>query len=280
MLEQFWLFHCGWIRVPRPAFVAGARLDFPRLPFLAGLAIHPEHGPILIDAPFGRAGFGNLGKFIGTLARTTGMKFDEDWSVGARVQQLGFRPDEVQHICMTHLHFDHTGGLHELPNATIHVCSDEWERSRSLEGLSAFKSGVQPEDFDERDDDVELFAMPPHLDTGSQGEDIFGDGSIRAIGLPGHSAGHVGYRLQFEESSILFAGDAAFSTSQFQGRRSLGYFPRQVAHARGDMKRSLRALRTFHADQPDVRIVVSHDFELGEQCVDGPTRLYDPARQG
>ncbi len=279
MLEQCWLFHCGWIRAPRPAFVAGTRLDFPRLPFLAALAIHSKHGPIVIDAPFGRAGFGNLSSFIGALARTTGMKFDEAWSVSARVEQLGFRPEEVQHICMTHLHFDHTGGLYELPNATVHVCTDEWEYARGLTGVSALRAGVQPEDFGERDD-VEAFPMPPHLDSGSEGEDIFGDGSIYAVGLPGHSVGHVGFRLCFEESSILFAGDAAFSTSQFHGRRSLGYFPRQIAHDRGDLKRSLRALRAFHADHPDVRIVVSHDFELGDQCMNGPTRLYDPAREG
>jgi glyoxylase-like metal-dependent hydrolase (beta-lactamase superfamily II) len=277
MLEQFWLFHCGWIRLPRPAFVAGARLDFPRLPFLAGLAVHPEHGPILFDAPFGRAGFGNLGKFIGALARTAGMKFEEEWSVSARIQQLGFRPEEVEHVCMTHLHYDHTGGLPDVPNASIHVCRAEWEYTRSLDGIAAFKAGIKPENLDDRDD-VELFEMPPHLDADPTGADIFGDGSIRAVGLPGHSAGHVGYRLRFDDASLLFAGDAAFSAKQYESRRSLGYFPRQIAYDRTELKRSLRALRTFHAENPDVRIVVSHDFELGEACLDGPTRLYDPSR--
>lgn len=277
MLEQFWLFHCGWIRVPRPAFVAGTRLDFPRLPFLAGLAVHTELGPILIDAPFGRSGFKHLGKFIGTIARTAGFTFDTDWSVSARIEQLGYRVDEVEHVCMTHMHFDHTGGLSEVAEATIYISDTEWEHVTSLEGKHALRGGVQVEDFVGLSDQVQTYSMPAHFDVAPDGHDIFGDGSIRAVGLPGHSVGHVGLMLGFEDdSNILLAGDTAFDNSQISSSKSLGYFPRQVADSRREVKRSLRALRSFHAAHPDVQIVPSHDFELGERCFDGPTRMYDP----
>jgi glyoxylase-like metal-dependent hydrolase (beta-lactamase superfamily II) len=277
MFEQFWLFHCGWIRLPRPAFVAGTRLDFPRLPFLAGLAIHPEHGPILIDAPFGQGGFRDLGRFLGTIAKTAGLRFEPEWAVSARVEQLGYSCDEVEHVFLTHMHFDHTGGLDAFDNATVHVCEDEWSHARQLEGIQALRAGVQVEDLLGIEARMAPFEMPPHLDEDPEGIDLLGDGSIRAVGLPGHSTCHVGYRLWFEDgSSLLHAGDAAFSMRQIRGRKSLGYFPRQVAESRRDVKRSLRALRTFHADHPDVELVVSHDFSLGDSCFDGPIRLHDP----
>lgn len=277
MFEQFWLFHCGWIRLPRPAFVAGTRLDFPRLPFLAGLAVHTEHGPILIDAPFGRDGFRDLGSFLGTIAKTAGLRFSAEWAASARVEQLGYSCDEVEHIFLTHMHFDHTGGLDAFENATVHVCQSEWNHARALEGIHALRAGVQVEDLLDVERHIEPFEEPEHLDENPEGLDLLGDGSICAVGLPGHSVGHVGYRLRFDDgSSLLHAGDAAYSMRQIRGRKSLGYFPRQVAESRRGIKRSLRALRSFHAEHPDVEIVISHDFDLGEACFDGPTRLRDP----
>ena len=274
MFQQFWLFHCGWIRLPRPALVAGTRLDFPRLPFLAGLAVHADIGPVLLDAPFGRGGFRDLGRFLGTIAKTAGLRFDEDWSVASRVEQLGFDREDIEHIVLTHMHFDHTGALDEFERATVHACETEWRHSRDLEGIDALRAGVQVEDLLGLSGRLETFEMPAHLAEDQDGHDVFGDGSLRAVGLPGHSIGHVGYLLEFDQGSrLLHAGDAAYSLEQIQHGKSLGYFPRQVSESRAELKRSLRALRAFHEQNPDVEIITSHDFDLGERCFDEPTRL-------
>ena len=52
--------------------------------------------------------------------------FAEDWP-GARADLLGAlaeagcRPDQVDHVVLTHLDFDHCGGCLELPSARVHV---------------------------------------------------------------------------------------------------------------------------------------------------------------
>ena len=38
---------------------------------------------------------------------------------------LGVRPDAVDTVIVTHLHFDHAGGLHLFPNATLHMQAAE-----------------------------------------------------------------------------------------------------------------------------------------------------------
>ena len=38
---------------------------------------------------------------------------------------LGVRPDEITELIVTHLHYDHAGGLHLFPNATLHMQSAE-----------------------------------------------------------------------------------------------------------------------------------------------------------
>lgn len=36
-----------------------------------------------------------------------------------QIQRLGYKPSDIKHIVMTHLHFDHAGGLPDFPNANI-----------------------------------------------------------------------------------------------------------------------------------------------------------------
>ena len=40
---------------------------------------------------------------------------------------LGFSPDDVRHIVLTHLDFDHAGGIEDFPNARVHVLARERE---------------------------------------------------------------------------------------------------------------------------------------------------------
>jgi N-acyl homoserine lactone hydrolase len=46
---------------------------------------------------------------------------DNSGTVGPVLQSAGFDPAQVSHTILTHLHFDHTGGLLELPNARVVV---------------------------------------------------------------------------------------------------------------------------------------------------------------
>jgi glyoxylase-like metal-dependent hydrolase (beta-lactamase superfamily II) len=275
MLEQLWLFHCGWIRVPKPAFVAGAPMSFPRLPMLAAVAYHTEHGPILIDAPFGHEGPSNVGALLGLFVRTAGFKFEDEWSIVPRLEQLGFRTSEVHHILMTHLHADHTGGMKELGHARFHIARSEWEFPLSLTPFTALREGYQPDDFRAMRNRIELFDDPAPLADDPTGLDIFGDGSIHAVGLPGHSVGHVGYRLTFDDGRKVFlVGDAAFSIEHVIERRGLGPMARSFGYDVAQAADTLRSLRLYNDEHPDEVIVPSHDFAWGERCLDGPTPLH------
>lgn len=275
MLEQLWLFHCGWARVPRPLIVADAPMGFPRMPLLGALAYHREHGPILIDAPFGHEGPANVGSIFGSLLQRVGLQFEAEWSVIPRIEQLGFRASEIHHILMTHLHWDHTGGMKELGHARFHISRTEWEFALNLKPLEAVRNGYEPGDFRAMRNRVELVDDPAPLGDDAQGIDIFGDGSVCAVGLPGHTAGHVGYRLSFGDGRrVFYVGDAAFCVEQILDRRGLGRVPRAFAYDIPQTKQSLRSLRLFSDEHPGEVIVTAHDFGWGERCMDGPTPLH------
>jgi glyoxylase-like metal-dependent hydrolase (beta-lactamase superfamily II) len=66
----------------------------------------------------------------------TGMK--GDWSPSGKTYEnvehpdailakVGFAPEDIEDVILTHLHFDHAGNLDRFPNATFHVQRAEYE---------------------------------------------------------------------------------------------------------------------------------------------------------
>lgn len=45
----------------------------------------------------------------------------------AALAPLGLVPDHIDHVIVTHLHYDHAGGLHLFPNATLHMQATEMQ---------------------------------------------------------------------------------------------------------------------------------------------------------
>ncbi len=47
--------------------------------------------------------------------------FREEMTAIRQVERLGLKSDDVRHIVLTHLDFDHAGGLDDFPYARIHM---------------------------------------------------------------------------------------------------------------------------------------------------------------
>ena len=57
----------------------------------------------------------------------TEVRFDPNEAAVNRIRQLGFRPEDVKHIILTHMHFDHISGLPDFPHAKVHVHKREYD---------------------------------------------------------------------------------------------------------------------------------------------------------
>jgi glyoxylase-like metal-dependent hydrolase (beta-lactamase superfamily II) len=127
-----------------------------------------------------------------------------------QVKSLGFSPRDVRHIVLTHLDFDHAGGLEDFPDATVHVLRAELEEAEVRQGF-IHRRRYRPEQWDGVRD--WRFYDPT-------GERWFGFGSVRdldglppeilMIPLPGHTMGHAGIAISAPEGWLLNAGDAYF----------------------------------------------------------------------
>src|ERR1043165_1393584 len=67
------------------------------------------------------------------LAQDLDVTFAPQETVASHLERLNIDPGRVRWVVLSHLHFDHAGGLHQVPNATLVVQRREWEAGFSRE---------------------------------------------------------------------------------------------------------------------------------------------------
>ena len=203
---------------------------------------HPE-GDIVVDGGNPLAVAVDAHAHWGALADQFRVRMAEEQHCVAQLREIGITPESVSHLVQSHLHIDHTGALGHLPGATVIVQAQELDAARAAEPPQA--QGYVREDFDQ----VGLDWRPV------EGElDLFGDGAIRLLSTPGHSAGHMSLLLQLDETGpVLLTADAADNRAQWDGQLR----PRAL-YSRDDAKRSLERLREL-ARETDSLVVFGHD---------------------
>lgn len=275
MIEQVWLFHCGWFRAPRGAFEAGGGLEIAKIPFLCLVAHHSKLGPIVVDAPFGHEGPTNAGEVLGSFLRRAGLSFRREWGIVPRIEQLGYRLSEVDNVLVTHLHWDHAGGMKELAQANFWIDTLEWEYATLLTPSEGRRIGYVQSDYRALAPRMQRMKLTESIDP-SVGHDVFGDRSVEAVALRGHSPGHTGYRFHLTDGrTIFYVGDAVFTIPMITQELDYGVFPRLVASNLSTAElTSLRLRDWYRTTAPDDILVAAHDFEWGARCMEGPVALH------
>ena len=233
----------------------------------AAQLIETSDGLVLIDTGYGmqdvRRPHPRLSKFFHALLN---IQFREEETAIHQVRALGYRPEDVRHIVLTHLDFDHAGGLEDFPHARVHVMEAERDAAeRTRRGFIA-RRRYRPVQWDDVRD-WRTYA--------GGGETWFGFDSVRALDglppeilmvpLPGHTWGHAGVAVQTGEGWVLNAGDAYFYRGEMDTRRhrctpGLRFYQTMMEVDRAqrlDNQHRLRELKRQHGGE--VTIFCSHD---------------------
>src|SRR5262249_17897106 len=129
--------------------------------------------------------------------------------------KLGFKPDDVRHIVVTHLDLDHAGGIPDFPRATVHAYRPEHDAAQARATYNE-RNRYKPAQW--RDATWALH------DTHGQGEPWFGftavkplpDLDIALVPLVGHTRGHCGVAVRDDDGWLLHCGDAYFNEGEMQ----------------------------------------------------------------
>jgi len=214
---------------------------------------HPQ-GDVIVDGGNPLAVARDPRAHWGGLADIFEVHMREDQHCAAQLEGLGVEPASITHIVQTHLHIDHTGALGHFQNATVVVHERELEAARSADSPEA--SGYVRADYDRPELRWETF---------SGDHDLFGDGAIRLMETPGHSAGHTSLLLGLNDSGpILLTADASDNRDQWEGRAH----PRAL-YSRQEANRSMERLHRL-AEETSALVVFGHDPENWAKLAQAP----------
>ncbi|OGO74494.1 MAG: hypothetical protein A3K41_11795 [Chloroflexi bacterium RIFOXYD12_FULL_57_15] len=102
-------------------FTCNARFSSKMKTGLLCLLIETDQGLALVDTGLGLRDYSDPTWFTNFFRVITIMPFDPNEAAVNKIRKLGRKPEEVKHIILTHMHFDHCGGLTDFPHAKVHV---------------------------------------------------------------------------------------------------------------------------------------------------------------
>jgi glyoxylase-like metal-dependent hydrolase (beta-lactamase superfamily II) len=193
----------------------------------------------------------------------------------------------VRQIVLTHLDFDHAGGLDDFPHAAVHMLGRERDAAMRRETLLD-RMRYRPQQWSTRGN--------WRVYEAGEGEGWYGFACARDLGgvppevllvpLLGHTFGHAGVAVQGEDGWLLLAGDAYFYHAEMDierprctpGLRFYQWMMEKDRRARLWNQARLRNLRAAHGQE--VTIASSHDAVEFERLACRPLAMpAEPAPQ-
>jgi glyoxylase-like metal-dependent hydrolase (beta-lactamase superfamily II) len=156
------------------------------------------------------------------------------------LKAVGLTPDDINIVICSHLHTDHCGCNQFFPKARILVRKEELETAAAS---NASDAGYLRSDWDHPLDYQPVGDEP----------DLFGDGAIKLIHLPGHTAGLMGALVTLRNSGrFLLASDAV----SIRGNLDTDVIPKNTWNNEL-CRESFRRIRTI--EKQGATVICGHD---------------------
>jgi N-acyl homoserine lactone hydrolase len=229
----------------------------------AALVRHPK-ATFLFDTGFGINVDEHI-KTIPALMRAT-TKYDKETSAAAQLQAQGISPDEIKMAVISHSHWDHISGLEDFPQAEAWIAKDEEAYIRTLPGrelVQQMSGKIKWQVIEFSDGAYENF---------DRSADLFKDGSIVLVPLPGHTPGSLGMFVNLRSGKrFLFTGDLTWCIEGEQIPAERPWISRQLVDKDEEgVRRSIVKVHELMKRYPDLVIVPAHDRRIHDKLANFP----------
>ncbi len=245
-LPQLWWVFFGrrWVPLPLQAFLIAHRDGL----VLFDTGIDPA---VQFDKTYIRQA---IGRFL--LARIFRLHLKQTDRIDHVLSGVGVETKDIHKAIISHLHFDHVGGISQIPQAELLVNAREWailsephpEKEWILrEHIEIPGADWQQISFQATDDPLLVDFEGVH--------DVMGDGSMILLPTPGHTPGSVSMLIRRDGwKPILLVADLTYEVAMLEADRVPGTGDPEALRA------SFHNVRRLRDRMPGLEIVASHDF--------------------
>jgi glyoxylase-like metal-dependent hydrolase (beta-lactamase superfamily II) len=276
-MVRFWLLDTGYCTASEHHLMRGGEHKTIKTHALVVLIEHPQAGWILFDTGYAPRVLEAFKTFPFQLyGALTPVTTRSGWSVLTQIAKMGLQPKDISTVIVSHFHADHIAGLRDFATSSLIASGEAFSDVRGKSGLAALRRAFVPKLMP---DSLERFVLIEGFDSPALGpfgatHDMFNDGSLRLLRLPGHARGQLGLLAQTTIGPVLFAADGAWLSAAVRENRPP---PALALRLVGDPRvtvETIRKLHEFGQAHPDVWIVPSHCPEVAALITRGQPRAF------
>lgn len=165
-------------------------------------------------------------------------------TIPEQLARIGVKPEQIAIVGISHYHFDHTGQAGSFPQAKLLIGKGDYD---SLAATPP-QNGADPTPL------KNWFGGTGKAEAVAGDKDVFGDGSVTMIDLPGHTPGHHGLLVKLARGgNFMLSGDVAHFRENYDSGGIPGF-----NYNRAD---SVAAIDRFKglARNLDATVIIQHD---------------------
>ena len=129
-------------------------------------------------------------------------------SVVDQLAQLKVMPSQVKYVAISHYHGDHVGQVSTLPQSTLLIGKGDWDVLNDPKAAAI----ANPAPF------AHWITGGGKVEPLPADRDVFGDGTVVMLNMPGHTPGHHSLLVKLKEmGNVLITGDVAHFRENYDG---------------------------------------------------------------
>lgn len=238
---------------------------------IVALLHHPQHGWTLWDTGYAPRLLDATSRLPWSLyRRITPLVVRDDLAVVAQLPRLGLAPRDIKRVILSHFHADHIAGLRDFPHADLIASADAYADVAPRQGIDALRRAfiptLLPPDFAERAHLLPPFSGPDIAPLGAT-HDLFGDGTVRLVALPGHAKGQIGLLARTTSGELFFAADGCWMREAVRRQQPPHPITALFVDDYGAVATTIQRLHQFTVAHPSIRLVPSHCPEAFSEFV-------------